>query len=102
MKALAAVLVVALAVPAWAADDAPLAPVDAPAVGGTLSTETLCLSPAEQLALAKRLESDKAALASLKADAGKLQPLPIILAVVVGLAAGVGIGYGISVAVASK
>lgn len=102
MKALAAVLVVALAAPSWAADDAPLVSPEVPAVGGTLSEEALCLSPAEQLVLAKRLEADKAALASLKSDAGKMQPLPVVLAVVVGLAAGVAIGYGVSVATAPK
>ena len=90
MRALALVLALSLSGVAHAADDAPVA------------VQPLCLSPDEQVTLAKRLEADKAALASLKADAGKVQPLPIVLAVVVGLAAGVGIGYGISLAVAPK
>lgn len=102
MKGLAIVLALSLSGIAHAADDAPLVSPEVPAVGGTLSEEALCLTPAEQLALAKRLESDKAALTSLKADAGKVQTLPIVLAVVVGLAAGVAIGYGVSVATAPK
>lgn len=102
MKALAAVLVVALSAPSWAADDAPLVSPEVPAVGGTLSEEALCLTPEVQLALAKKLEADKAALASLKADAGKVQPLPIVITAILAIGAGFAIGFGVKAATAPK
>lgn len=99
MKALAIVLVLCLSGVARAADDAPLASPEVPAVGGTLSADSLCLSSEEQLKLAQRLESDKATITSLKADAGKVQPLPIILTAVIAIGLGAAIGFGVSKAV---
>lgn len=88
MRALALVLALSLSGAARAADDAPTATMLAP----------LCLDSAEQVALAKRLEADKARIQSLEESAGKVQPLPIILTAVVALALGVAAGYGVSVA----
>lgn len=95
MKALAAVLMVALSAPSWAADDAPVI-AEVPAVGGTLSEDALCLEPSEQLALAKKLEADKARLAELEKSVGKMQPLPIILTAVLAVGAGIAIGFGVA------
>lgn len=89
MKALALVLALSLSGVARAADDAPTVATGA---------QALCLTPVEQTTLAQRLAADKARIASLEADAGKVQPLPIVITALVALAAGVGLGFGISAA----
>lgn len=100
--ALALLLSLSLASPSWAAEDAPTA---APGASGavllpvaTAPVEPLCLSPAEQVALAKRLEADKARIASLTAAPAPLPPLAVVGLVVLGVVAGGAAGYGIAVA----
>lgn len=102
MRALALVVVLALSVPARAADDAPTA---APGASGAVllpvtpaPTADLCLTPAEQLALAKRLEADKARIASLAAAPAPLHPAVVVGLVVLGVVAGGAAGYGLAVA----
>lgn len=103
MKALALVLAVSLAAPAWAADDAPVVLPVVPAVGGTLTpTPALCLTEAEQVTLAKRLEADKATIASLKAAPQGLHPAVVVAIAVGALLAGGAAGYGIAAATAPK
>lgn len=88
MRAGVLALALCLSVPAWAQD------VDVPAVGGTLlSPDALCLDKAEQLQLAKRLESDKARIKALEEAP---QGVPVV-AVVVGLVVAV-LGVGAAAA----
>lgn len=91
MKALALVVSLSMLAPmtAQAAEDAPLAVGDVPAVGGTLSADALCLSPDETLRLAQRLESDKAQLAALKAAP---QGIPVAAVVIGAVVAAVAVG----------
>ena len=102
MKALCLALVVAIAAPA-AAQDVPLLTTVVPAVGGTLTpVSALCLDPAEQVALAKRLEADKATIESLKAAPQGLPVAVVILIAVGAVLAGGAAGYGIAAATAPK
>lgn len=99
MKALPLALALALAAPAWAADDAPVVLPVVPAVGGTLTpTPALCLTESEQVALAKRLEADKATIAALKAAPAPLHPALVVGLVVAGVVVGGAVGYGVAVA----
>jgi hypothetical protein len=102
VKALALALVVAIAAPA-AAQDVPLLTPVVPAVGGTLTpVSSLCLDPAEQVTLAKRLEADKATIQSLKAAPQGLPVAVVILIAVGAVLAGGAAGYGIAAATAPK
>lgn len=89
MRALALVVVLALSAPVRAADDAPLASSPTP-------TADLCLTPAEQVTLAKRLEADKARIAALEAAPAPLHPLVVVGLVVLGVVVGGAAGYGIA------
>jgi hypothetical protein len=102
VKALALALAVALAAPA-AAQDVPLLTPVVPAVGGTLTPDArLCLESAEQVTLARRLEADKATIASLKAAPQGL-PVGLVVLIAVGaVLAGGAAGYGVAVATAPK
>jgi hypothetical protein len=102
VKALALALAIALAAPA-AAQDVPLLTPVVPAVGGTLTpASALCLDPAEQLTLAKRLEADRAAIESLKAAPQGLPVAVVVLIAVGAVLAGGAAGYGIAAATAPK
>lgn len=99
MRPLAVALCLALAMPAQAADDAPTAAPGASVVAPLTPAPTdLCLTPAEQVALAKRLEADKARLAAYAAAPAPLHPALVVGLVVLGVVAGGAAGYGLAVA----
>lgn len=80
-------------------------PSDVPDVGGDLTEQGLCLTPAETLTLAQRLEADKATIVSLKAaPQGVPTHLVVIGAIVAVVAVGAAsaIGYGLGERAAVK
>lgn len=92
MRALAASLALLLAVPAYAADDAPIvlqAGAVAPVAG-------VLLPDAVAVAAAQRLKGCEAERDSLKAAPGPLHPAVVVALVVLGVVAGGAAGYGIS------
>jgi hypothetical protein len=94
VKALALVLAVSLAAPAWAADDAPvlLTAGEVAPVAGVLLPDALAVRRA------KDLVGCQAEVTSLKAAPAPLPPLAIVGLVVLGVVVGGAAGYGISVA----
>lgn len=97
MKALAASLALALALPCYAADDAPVvlqAGAVAPVAG-------LLLPDAIAVTQAKRVKACEAERDSLKADAG-VPVAVVVLSVVLGVVAGGAVGYGIATAATAK
>jgi len=95
VKALAALLCVLLAVPAYAADDAPIV-LDA---GATAPVAGVLLPDAVAVAAAKRLKGCEAERDSLKAAPGPMHPAIIVGLVVLGVLAGGAAGYGVARAV---
>jgi len=95
MKALALVLLVSLGyVPrSYAADDAPLV---------EQATGLRCYDAQQRANIAAALEYERAKVKSLEADAGKVQPLPLIVTAVLAIGAGFAIGFGVSKATQPK
>ena len=98
MRPLALVLVAALSLPAWGADDAPvlLQPGDPAPVAGVLLPDALAVRRAAEL------EGLRAETASLKEDAGKPNVLVLVLVGVAGVLVGGAVGYGVAKATAPK
>ena len=86
MKALALVLLVSLGyVPrSYAADDAPLATPD-----------LRCYDAAQRANIAAVIVGKDARIASLEADAGKVQPVPLIVTAVLAIGAGFAVGFAV-------
>jgi hypothetical protein len=95
VRALAASLCVLLAVPAYAADDAPIMlPAGAVApVAGVLLPDALAVTQAQ------RVRACEAERESLKADAGKPNVGLIVLAAVLGVVVGGAAGVAVATAV---
>jgi hypothetical protein len=95
MRAFALVALVMLGyVPrSYAADDAPLA---------EQATGLRCYDAEQRANIARALESERARVKSLEADAGKVPVLPIIVTAVLALGAGFAIGFGVAKATAPK
>ena len=89
MRAIALVVLMSLAyVPrSYAADDAPLVdPVER------------CYTPEQRANIAKVIVGQDARIKSLEADAGKIQPVPLIVTAVLAIGAGFAIGFGVRAA----
>lgn len=91
MRAIALLVMLSLAPRAYGADDAPvLEPVER------------CYTPEQRANIARTIVGQDARIKSLEADAGKVQPVPLIVTAALAIAAGFGIGFGVALATAPK
>ena len=95
MRALALLVVLTLgyAPRAYAADDAPLV---------EQATGLKCYTPEQRANIARALESERAKVKSLEADAGKPNVLVLVLVGALGVVVGGAIGFGVAKATQPK